>query len=108
VRRENSQPAGTKVAVLEVLRAVASRPPRQGAAATCRGAPWEEGPVRIRAPATGALAVEDGEARVLATATPLRTDSVWTPYVGFTVKGRTITLQPIAGMAITCLLGDPP
>jgi uncharacterized protein len=97
-----------RITVLELLRAVASRPLRQGAAATCREAPWGEATVRIRVPAPGALAVEDAQARALATATPLRTDAVWTPYVGFTVNGRTIVLQPINGTAITCLLDDPP
>ncbi|NWG74333.1 MAG: hypothetical protein HXY24_06960, partial [Rubrivivax sp.] len=64
--------------------------------------------VRVRAPATGALAVEDGEARVFAAATPLRSDSSWTPYVGFVVEGRTVRLQPTNGPAITCRLVDTP
>ena len=59
-----------RIAVLEVLRVVASRPSRQGVRAACRDAPWGEGPVRVRAPATGTLAVEDGKAHVLAVATP--------------------------------------
>lgn len=97
-----------RIAVLEVLRRVASRPQRPGVQAVCNDAPWGDGPVRVRAPATGALAVEDGEARVLAAATPLRPDGAWTPYVGFASADRTIRLQPIDGPAITCRLLDPP
>jgi uncharacterized protein len=97
-----------RIAVLEVLRLVASRPPRQGVRVVCRDAPWGEGPVHVRAPATGALAVEDGEARVRATAIPMQSDGAWTPYVGFASEGRTIRLQPIDGPPITCRPLDPP
>lgn len=97
-----------RIAVLEALHLVASRPPRLGVRAVCGDAPWAERPVRVRAPATGALAIEDGDAHVLAAATPLRPDGVWTPYVGFASEGSTIRLQPLDGPAITCRLLDPP
>jgi uncharacterized protein len=95
-----------RIAVLEALRLVASRPPRRAAAATCPDAPWGGATVRIRAPATGALAVENDDARVLAAATPLQSGSAWTPYVAFTVEGPSIRLLPMSGPAITCTLGN--
>jgi hypothetical protein len=73
-----------------------------------RDTPWGDGPVRVRAPAAGALPIEDGAARVLAAATPLRPDDAWTPCVGFAGAGRTVHLQPIDGPAITCSLLDTP
>lgn len=39
-----------RIAVLEALRVVASRPARQGGAAVCRDAPWGDARVRLRAP----------------------------------------------------------
>jgi uncharacterized protein len=78
------------IAVLEALRLVASRPPRQGAAAVCAGAPWGRATVRIRAPLTGALVIEGTEAGVLAAAKPLHSVSAWTPYVGFGVEGASV------------------
>jgi uncharacterized protein len=91
-----------RIAVLEALRLVASRPPRRATAATCPDAPWGGATVRIRAPATGALAVENDDARVLAAATPLQPGSAWTPYVAFTVEGPSIRLLPMSGPAMTC------
>lgn len=58
-----------RIAVLEAPRVVASRPARQGGAAVCRDAPWGDACVRLRAPAAGAMAIEDGHSRVLAAAT---------------------------------------
>ncbi len=52
--------------------------------------------------ATGALAVENDDARVLAAATPLQPGSAWTPYVAFTVEGPSIRLLPMSGPAMTC------
>jgi uncharacterized protein len=91
-----------RIAVLEALRLVASRPRRAAAAATCPDAPWGGSIVRVRAPATGALAIENGDAHVLAAATPLQPGSAWTPYVAFTVAGPSIRLLPMSGPAITC------
>jgi uncharacterized protein len=93
-----------RIAVLDLLRRVAWRPSR-GAAAVCPGAPWGDAQVRIRAPATGALAVEGDDARVLAAATPLRPGGAWTPYVGFTVDGSSIRLAPMEGPPIVCRPG---
>jgi uncharacterized protein len=59
-----------RIAVLEALGRVALRPQRQGMEASCPGAPWGHAPVRVRAPESGALAIEDGAAHVLAAATP--------------------------------------
>lgn len=97
---------GERIAVLEVLRLVASRPPRPSVRAVCPGAPWGDAAVRVRALATDALAVESGQARVLAAATPSRPDGAWMPYVGFAASSRAISLQPIDGPAIVCRLLD--
>jgi len=104
-----------RIAVLEVMRLEASRPPPSGALAVCPEEPWGEGPVRVDLHATVTLALQDGEARVLATATPLTppvtpitSDSVWRPYVGFAIEGRTLRLQPIEGPAIICRMLDGP
>jgi uncharacterized protein len=94
-----------RIAVLQALRLVASRPLRWAAAATCPDTPWGGATVRIRARATGALAVENDDARVLAAATPLRPGSAWTPYAAFAVEGPSIRLLPMSGPAITCTLG---
>lgn len=91
-----------RIAVLEALRLVAARPSRLGTEAVCRDAPWGEGSVRLRAPATGALAIEGGEARVLAAATLRRPGSVWTPHVGFDVEGTSIRLAPLSGPLAVC------
>jgi uncharacterized protein len=91
-----------RIAVLEALRLVASRPARQGTAAVCRVAPWGDAGVRLRAPSTGALAIEDGDARVLAAATPLRPGSTWTPYVGFSVDGTSVHLAPMNKPIVVC------
>jgi uncharacterized protein len=91
-----------RIAVLEALRLVASRPRRAAAPATCAHAPWGGSSVRIRAPATGALTIEIDDARVLVAATPPRAGSAWTPFVAFTVEGPSIRLLPISGPAITC------
>lgn len=95
-----------RIAVLEALRLVASRTPRQGSATVCRDAPWGEGSVRLRAPATGALTIENGDARVLAAAMLLQPGSVWTPYVGFTAEGPSIRLVPLGGPTIVCTPGE--
>jgi uncharacterized protein len=95
------------IAVLEALRLVASRPPRQGAAAVCSDAPWGRATVRIRAPLTGALVIEGTEARVLAAAIPSRPVSAWTPYVGFSVEGASVRIVPISGRAIVCSPVEP-
>lgn len=96
-----------RIAVLDVLRLVASRPVRQGTSTVCPGAPWGRATVRIRAPGTGALAVEDTEARVLATATPLRPGSAWAPFVGFGVEGDAVRLVPMNGPVIVCSPVEP-
>jgi uncharacterized protein len=96
-----------RIAVLEALRLVALRPQRQGTAAVCSEAPWGGATVRIRAPAKGALVVEGTEARVLATATPPRPVSAWTPYVGFSVEAASIRLVPMSGRAIVCSPVEP-
>lgn len=83
-------------------RVVASRPARQGGAAVCRDAPWEDARVRLRAPAAGAMAIEDGHSRVLAVATPREPGSVWTPHVGFTVEGMSLRLVPPIGPLVAC------
>jgi uncharacterized protein len=95
-----------RIAVLEAMRVIASHPARQGTAAVCRDAPWGVAGVRLRAPATGALAIEDGEARVLATATPLQPGGAWTPHVGFTVDGASIRLVRMNWPTITCAPDD--
>ena len=59
----------------QARRLVASWPARQGTAAVCPEAPWGLATVSIRAPATGTLAIEDTDARVLAATTPPRPDS---------------------------------
>ena len=91
-----------RIAVLDVLRLVASRPPREGMAAECTKAPWRRATIRRRAPATGALAIEDTDARVLAAATPLQPGSTWTPYVAFSAEGAAVRLVPMKGPAIVC------
>lgn len=93
-----------RIAVLEALQRVASRPPRQGTATVCRDAPWGAAGLRLRAPATGALTVEDRDARVVAAATPLRTDRLWRPYVVYSVDGTTLRLWPTSGATVECSL----
>lgn len=96
-----------RIAVLDMLRLAASRSPRPGTATVCRNAPWGEGAVRLRAAATGALTIEDGDARVLAAATPLRPGEAWTPYVGFSVDRASVRLVPMNGPIVDCSGDDP-
>jgi hypothetical protein len=91
-----------RIAVLETLRLIASGPVHQGTAAVCSLAPWGDVGVRLRAPSSGALAIEDGDARVIAAATPLRPGSTWTPYVGFRVEGPAVRLAPMNGPIVVC------
>ncbi len=91
-----------RIAVLEALRRVAPRPARQGTAAVSSVAPWGDAGVRLQIPSTGALAIEDGDARVIAAATPLRPGGTWTPYVGFRVEGASVRLAPINGPIVVC------
>jgi uncharacterized protein len=93
-----------RIAVLEALKRVASRPARQGTAIVCRDAPWSGAELRLRAPETGALTIEDVDARVVAAATALRPDSPWQPYVVFSVDGTAVRLQLKAGAAVECSL----
>jgi hypothetical protein len=60
--------------------------------------------LRLRAPETGALTVEDVDARVVAAATPLRPDSPWQPYVVFSVDGTALRLRPTKGATVECSL----
>lgn len=91
-----------RVAVLEALRRAASRPPGQGAAASCRDAPWGDARARLHAPATGALTIEGDDARALAAATPHRPGETWTPYVGFSVDGASVRLASMNGPIVVC------
>jgi uncharacterized protein len=93
-----------RIAVLEALLRVASRPARQGTATVCRDAPWGGAELRLRAPETGALTLEDVDARVVAAATSRRPDSPWQPYVVFGVDGGTVRLTATSGATIECSL----
>jgi uncharacterized protein len=93
-----------RIAVLEALQRVASRPPRQGTPTVCHDAPWGGQQLRLRAPETGALTVEDVDARVVAAATALRPDSPWQPYVVFSVDGTTVRLTATSGATVECSL----
>lgn len=93
-----------RIAVLEALQLAASGPLRQGTATVCSNAPWSEAQLRLRAPATGALTVEDLDARVVATATPVRPDEPWQPYVAFSIDGPTIRLTRTGVAAVECSL----
>jgi uncharacterized protein len=96
-----------RIAVLEALRRITLRPRRQGMEASCPGAPWGHALVRVRAPESGALAIEDGAANVLAAATPADADGTWSPYVGFKVEGFVIQLATLEGSTIVCNLIEP-
>jgi uncharacterized protein len=93
-----------RIAVLEALLRVASRPARQGTATVCRDAPWGGAELRLRAPETGALTLEDVDARVVAAATLLRPDRPWQPYVVFSVDGATVRLTATNGATVECSL----
>ena len=93
-----------RIAVLEALLRVASRPARQGTATVCRDAPWGGAELRLRAPETGALTLEDVDARVVAAATARRPDSPWQPYVVFSVDATTVRLRPTTGATVECSL----
>jgi len=96
-----------RIAVLEALGRVALRPARQGLEASCPGAPWGHLLVRVRAPESGALVIEDGAARVLAAATPPVPGGAWSPYVGFKVDGSVIRLATLDGSTTVCTLIAP-
>lgn len=91
-----------RFAVVEALRLVASRAPRPGTTVVCRDAPWGVTVVRLRGPGAEALTIEDGDARVLAAATPLRPDPTWTPHVGFRAQGDSVRLEPMNGPMVLC------
>jgi len=93
-----------RISVLEALRWVASRPSRQGTGSVCRDAPWGEAALRVRAPTTGALTVEDNNARVVAAATLPRPDGLWQPHVVFSVDGATVRLRLASGATVECSL----
>jgi hypothetical protein len=58
----------------------------------------------LRAPTTGALTIEDLDARVVAAATPPRPAGPWQPYVAFIVDGPAVRLTPAGGAAVECSL----
>lgn len=91
-----------RIAVLEALGSVARRPPRRGMGASCPGAPWGQSRVRVRAPESGALVIEDEHAQVIAVAAPMDPGGVWSPFVGFEVDGSVIRLAALEGTAIAC------
>lgn len=91
-----------RFAVVEALRLAASRAPRPDAAVVCRDAPWGISVVRLRGPGAEAVTIDDGNARVLAAATPLRPDPAWTPYVGFRAQGDSVRLDPMNGPIVLC------
>jgi uncharacterized protein len=93
-----------RIAVLEALQRVASRPPRQGTPTVCRDAPWGRAGLRLRAPETGALTIEDVDAHVVAAATQRRPDGPWRPYVVFSVDGGTVRLMVTGGATVECSL----
>jgi uncharacterized protein len=93
-----------RIAVLEALQRVASRPLRQGTATACSNAPWGEAELRLRAPVTGALTVEDLDAHVVAAATPVRPKGPWQPYVAFSIDGPSVRLTRTGVAAVECSL----
>jgi hypothetical protein len=97
----------TREAWVEALRRVALRPGRQGTEASCPGAAWGHSLVRVRAPESGALAIEDDAARVLAAATPPSPGGAWSPYVEFKVDGSVIQLATMEGSTVVCTLIAP-
>lgn len=96
-----------RIAVLEALRRVALRPQRQGTQASCPGAPWGHARVRVRAPESGALTIEDSTAKALAAAIPAEADGVWSPYVRFEVDGAVVRLEALEGPTTVCTLIVP-
>lgn len=96
-----------RIAVLQALGRVALRPNRQGLDASCPGAPWGHSSVRVRAPLSGALTIEDSAAHVLAAATPAEPVGAWAPYVGFKVDGSVIRLSTLEMATIVCTLKEP-
>lgn len=97
-----------RIAVLQALRRVSPRPNRQGLDASCPEAPWGHARVRVRAPESGALTIEDGAAHVLAAATPAEPVDAWAPYVGFEVDGSVIRLATLEGATVVCTVVVPP
>lgn len=97
-----------RIAVLEAVGRVARRPPRRGTEVSCPEAPWGQSRVRVRAPESGALVVEDELAHVLAAATPAQSDGVWSPFVRFEIDGSVIRLTKLEGAAIVCTSLAPP
>lgn len=95
-----------RFAVVGVLRPDSSPAPRPGAAVVCRDAPWGATVVRLRGPGVEALTIEDGDARVLAAATPSRPDQAWTPFVGFRAHGDSVRLEPMDGQMVLCSPSD--
>jgi uncharacterized protein len=93
-----------RIAVLEALQRVASRPARLGADTVCRDAPWSQAGLRLRAPVTGAMTIEDRDARVVAAATPHRPDGPWHPYIAFSVDGTKVRLTTASGSTLECSL----
>lgn len=91
-----------RIAVLEALGRVARRPPRGGMEVSCPEAPWGQSRVRLRAPESGALVIEDEQAQVLAAATAVEPDGLWLPFVRFEVDGSVIRLATLEGSAIVC------
>lgn len=91
-----------RIAVLEAVGRVARRPPRRGMEVSCPQAPWGQPPVRVRAPESGALVIEDELAHVLAAATPAEPDGVWSPFVRYEVNGSLIRLATLEGAALVC------
>jgi uncharacterized protein len=97
-----------RIAVLEALQRVASRPARQGTDTVCRDAPWIHTGLRLRAPFTGALTIEDRDARVVAAATLPRPVGPWRPYVAFSVEGAKVRLTTASGSTLECSLHPAP
>jgi uncharacterized protein len=91
-----------RIAVLQALGRAALRPDRQGLDVSCPGAPWGHARVRVRAPESGALTIEDDAAQVLAAATPAEPSGAWAPYVEFEVDGPVIRLATLAGTTSVC------
>ena len=92
-----------RIEVLDALRRLASGQPRTVIGATCQGAPWGPGPVRIHAPDPASVLVVDAGGRLVAVATAFEPRDDWAPFVRLVKEAGAIRLEPRGRAHIDCI-----
>ncbi|WP_255094061.1 hypothetical protein [Synechococcus sp. J7-Johnson] len=91
-----------RIDLLAALAGRASGQTRPAFLATCPGAPWGNGPVRLHQPDPSPLSIQDGRGRLLVLASALQPQDDWSPFVRIGNDARGIRLEPPGGSVVRC------